>query len=154
MALVSSSGRPGTRPTAASALFDQYDLQSAYDEMFDGGGDARPHCRALMDELLAATPDELRRHQVEADKAFLAQGITFTVYGDAQGTERIFPFDLLPRIITASEWTTLERGLTQRLTAINLFLKDIYHEGRILAEGVVPRELVHSCRHFRREMRG
>ena len=76
------------------------------------------------------------------------------MYGDEQGTERIFPFDLLPRVITAAEWQTLERGLTQRLTAINLFLKDIYHEGRILAEGVVPRELVQSCRHFRREMRG
>ena len=98
--------------------------------------------------------DELRRRQIEADRAFLTQGITFTVYGDEQGTERIFPFDLLPRIVTAREWDTLERGLTQRLTAINLFLKDIYHEGRILAEGVVPRELVYSCRHYRREMRG
>ena len=98
--------------------------------------------------------DELRRRQIEADRAFLTQGITFTVYGDEQGTERIFPFDLLPRIVTAREWETLERGLTQRLTAINLFLKDVYHEGRILAEGIVPRELVYSCRHYRREMRG
>ena len=98
--------------------------------------------------------DELRRRQTDADRAFLAQGITFTVYGDEQGTERIFPFDLLPRIVTAREWETLERGLTQRITAINLFLKDIYNEGRILAEGVVPRELVYSCRHYRREMRG
>ncbi|HWV94017.1 MAG TPA: circularly permuted type 2 ATP-grasp protein, partial [Vicinamibacterales bacterium] len=79
---------------------------------------------------------------------------TFTVYGDDQGTERIFPFDLLPRIITSREWDTLERGLAQRLTAVNLFLKDIYHEGRILAERVVPPELVYSCRHYRREMRG
>jgi uncharacterized circularly permuted ATP-grasp superfamily protein len=153
MALVSPSG-PGSRPTTPGPLFSEYDLQTAYDEMFDASGEARPHCRALMDELLAATPEELRRHQVEADKAFLAQGITFTVYGDAQGTERIFPFDLLPRIITAADWAILERGLTQRLTAINLFLKDIYHEGRILAEGVVPRELIQSCRHFRSEMRG
>jgi uncharacterized circularly permuted ATP-grasp superfamily protein len=154
MALVSQSGRPASRPTATGELFSLYDLQYAYDEMFDATGEPRPHCLALMDELLAATPEELRRHQIEADKAFLAQGITFTVYGDAQGTERIFPFDLLPRILTAAEWSTLERGLTQRLTAINLFLKDVYHEGRILAEGIVPRELVHSCRHFRREMRG
>ena len=99
-------------------------------------------------------PASCGQRQIEADKAFLTQGITFTVYGDEQGTERIFPFDLLPRIITAAEWRTLERGLTQRLTAINLFLKDVYHEGRILAEGVVPRDLVHSCRHYRREMRG
>ena len=97
---------------------------------------------------------DLGQRQMEADRAFLAQGITFTVYGDAQGTERIFPFDLLPRVITAAEWRTLERGLTQRLTAINLFLKDVYNDARILAEGVVPRELVLSCRHYRREMRG
>ena len=77
-----------------------------------------------------------------------------TVYGDDQGTERIFPFDLLPRIITAAEWETLERGPTQRLIAINLFLKDVYHEGRIFDEGIVPRELVYSCKHYRREMRG
>src|SRR6185369_14483303 len=87
-------------------------------------------------------------------RAFLTQGITFTVYGDMQGTERIFPYDLLPRIITAAEWRTLERGLAQRLTAINMFLKDVYHEGRIFSEGIVPRELVYSCRHYRREMRG
>src|SRR5262249_16103046 len=71
-----------------------------------------------------------------------------------QGTERIFPFDVLPRIVTASEWRTLERGLSQRLTAVNLFLKDVYHDGRILTDGVVPRDLVFSCRHYRREMRG
>jgi uncharacterized circularly permuted ATP-grasp superfamily protein len=135
-------------------LFSDYGRQRAYDEMFDFSGAARPHCAALFDELKRATPDQLSELQLEADKAFLTQGITFTVYGDEQGTERIFPFDLVPRVIPAAEWQTLERGLTQRLTAINLFLKDVYHEGRILAEGVVPRELVQSCRHFRREMRG
>jgi uncharacterized circularly permuted ATP-grasp superfamily protein len=149
-----SPGGPEEEPASLGRLFSEYDLQSSYDEVFDTAGSPRTHCRALMDELLASSPEELRRHQVEADKAFLAQGITFTVYGDAQGTERIFPFDLVPRIITAGEWATLERGLTQRLTAINLFLKDIYHDGRILAEGIVPRDLVYSCRHFRREMRG
>ena len=135
-------------------LFAGYDLDAAYDEMFDQDGQARSHCRALFDDLRVATPADLGQRQIEADKAFLTQGITFTVYGDDQGTERIFPFDLLPRIIAAAEWQTLERGLTQRLTAINLFLKDVYHEGRILAEGVVPRDLVQSCRHYRREMRG
>jgi uncharacterized circularly permuted ATP-grasp superfamily protein len=135
-------------------LFADYGRHRAYDEMFDRSGDVRPHCAPLFDELQRASPDQLSELQLEADKAFLTQGITFTVYGDEQGTERIFPFDLVPRVIPAAEWQTLERGLTQRLTAINLFLKDIYHEGRILAEGVVPRELVQSCRHFRREMRG
>jgi uncharacterized circularly permuted ATP-grasp superfamily protein len=122
--------------------------------MFDADWKARAHYRPLIEELLIASPDELRQRQLEADRAFLTQGITFTVYGDDQGTERIFPFDLLPRILTGREWDTLERGLAQRLTAVNLFLKDIYHEGRILAERVVPPELVYSCRHYRREMRG
>jgi uncharacterized circularly permuted ATP-grasp superfamily protein len=135
-------------------IFAGYALDSAYDEMFDASGEARPDCRALFEELVAASLPQLRQRQTEADKAFLTQGITFTVYGDEAGTERIFPYDLLPRIITAHEWGTIERGLAQRLTAINHFLKDIYHEGRILSEGIVPRELVHSCRHYRREMRG
>jgi uncharacterized circularly permuted ATP-grasp superfamily protein len=134
--------------------FSEYILDAHYDEMFESAGQARPHCRALFDELRTASETELGLRQLEADKAFLTQGITFTVYGDDQGTERIFPFDLLPRIISAAEWRTLERGLTQRLTAINLFLKDVYHDQRILAEGVVPRELVQSCQHYRREMRG
>ncbi len=82
----------------------------------------------------AASHADLGQRQMEADKAFLTQGITFTVYGDNQGTERIFPFDLLPRIITAAEWRMLERGLTQRLTAINLFLKDVYHEAESSAK--------------------
>ena len=122
--------------------------------MFAAPGQARPQYQALLDELATVSLDDLRRRQIEADRAFLTQGITFTVYGDEQGTERIFPFDLLPRIVTAREWDTLERGLAQRLIAINLFLKDIYNEGRILGEGIVPRELVYSCRHYRREMRG
>jgi uncharacterized circularly permuted ATP-grasp superfamily protein len=146
--IASSASKP------AGAMFANYLLDAAYDEMFDHAGEPRAHCRALYEDLLAASVPELRDHQSEAEKAFLTQGITFTVYGDTQGTERIFPYDLLPRVITAAEWRVLERGLTQRLTAINLFLTDIYHQGRILAEGVVPRELVYSCKHFRREMRG
>jgi uncharacterized circularly permuted ATP-grasp superfamily protein len=146
--IASSASKP------AGAMFGNYLLDAAYDEMFDRAGEPRPHCQALYEDLLAASVPELRGHQSEAEKAFLTQGITFTVYGDTQGTERIFPYDLLPRVITAAEWRVLERGLTQRLTAINLFLTDIYHQGRILAEDVVPRELVYSCKHFRREMRG
>jgi uncharacterized circularly permuted ATP-grasp superfamily protein len=155
MSLPAAAARPTpgqVRPPGE--IFSGYALDHAYDEMFDASGQARPHCRALSEDLLAASLPQLRQHQTEADKAFLTQGITFTVYGDEAGTERIFPYDLLPRIITAREWSTIERGLAQRLTAINLFLKDIYHEGRILSEGVVPRELVYSCRHYRREMRG
>ena len=146
--------QPTLKGSANSDLFAAYGRHRAYDEMFGRSGEVRAHCLPLYEELQGASPGQLGELQLEADKAFLTQGITFTVYGDEQGTERIFPFDLVPRLITAPEWQTLERGLTQRLTAINLFLKDVYHEGRILAEGVVPRELVQSCRHFRREMRG
>jgi uncharacterized circularly permuted ATP-grasp superfamily protein len=145
------------RPASASPsgpLFASYRLDGAYDEMFEPSGQARPQCAHLFEGLLAASLTELRRYQTEAERAFLTQGITFTVYGDDQGTERIFPYDLLPRVIPAADWQVLERGLTQRLTAINLFLQDLYHDARILAEGIVPRELVYSCKHFRREMRG
>jgi uncharacterized circularly permuted ATP-grasp superfamily protein len=76
------------------------------------------------------------------------------VYGRREGTERIFPYDLLPRIVTNAEWTHLERGLIQRITALNLFLKDIYNDGKILADAVVPREVVYSCKQYRRQMRG
>ncbi len=135
-------------------LFDEYALGRAYDEMFGALGQPRPHYAALFEQLGTLHAPELQRRQQVADRAFLHQGITFTVYGDSRGTERIFPYDLLPRIITGDEWRQLERGLTQRITALNLFLRDIYHEGRILRAGVVPRELIFSCPHYRREMRG
>jgi uncharacterized circularly permuted ATP-grasp superfamily protein len=154
MRLVSSASWSDRPSGEAGALFGAYSLDGPYDEVFEAPMRPRPQYRALVDELASVAPGELQRRQLDADRAFLTQGITFTVYGDEAGTERIFPFDLLPRIVTAREWETLDRGLTQRLTAVNLFLRDIYHEGRILAEGVVPRELVYSCRHYRREMRG
>jgi len=89
--------------TPAGALFSTYQLDRAYDEMFDAIGSARAHCRGLFEYLSSASLPELSQYQNEAEKTFLAQGITFTVYGDEQGTERIFPYDLLPRIITAAE---------------------------------------------------
>ena len=134
--------------------FARYYLDKAYDEMFDSDGEPRPQYHSLYRRLRELPPAELKQRQQTADIAFLNQGITFTVYGSDDGTERIFPYDLLPRIITADEWTRLEKGLTQRITALNLFLKDIYHEGKILNDGIVPRELVYSCKHYRREMRG
>jgi uncharacterized circularly permuted ATP-grasp superfamily protein len=134
--------------------FVNYQVDTAYDEMFGSPGVPREHYRALHQTLLKLPPEELRRSQQAADLAFLHEGITFTVYGSKEGTERIFPNDLLPRIIAAEEWAKIEKGLTQRLTALNLFLRDIYHEGRILADKVMPPELLYSCKHFRREMRG
>ena len=134
--------------------FVNYQFDHAYDEMFGSPGVPRPHYQALFRTLLDLPAEELRKSQQAADLSFLHQGITFTVYGNEQGTERVFPNDLLPRIISGNEWHTIERGLTQRITALNLFLQDIYTQGRILADGVVPRELIYSCKHYRREMRG
>jgi uncharacterized circularly permuted ATP-grasp superfamily protein len=122
--------------------------------MFTPDGAARPHYQTLYERILDLSSEELRRRQIAADLSFLHQGITFTVYGREEGTERIFPFDLLPRIITASEWDTIERGLTQRITALNLFLHDIYHDARIIKDGIVPPDLVYTSQHYRREMRG
>jgi uncharacterized circularly permuted ATP-grasp superfamily protein len=144
-----TTGRPTLPPP-----FSNYILSAAFDEMLDFDGRPRSHYQELYHRLLEMPPETLYQRQQAANTAFLNQGITFTVYGDDEGAERIWPYDLLPRIITGEEWETIERGLTQRITALNLFLKDVYHEGRILSDGIIPRWLIYSCRHFRREMRG
>jgi uncharacterized circularly permuted ATP-grasp superfamily protein len=136
------------------AALKNYLLDRAYDEMFSAPGVLHPHYQPLLDHFSSLPADELHRRKQAADLSFLNQGITFTVYGREEGTEQIFPYDPIPRIVTASEWAAVERGLTQRITALNLFLKDLYNEGRILKDGVVPRELVYSCKHFRRQMVG
>src|SRR5271155_2567140 len=145
-------------PTQSShlehAVLKNYLLDHAYDEMFSGPGELHSHCRQLLEHFTSLPVEELQRRKQAADLSFLNQGITFTVYGREEGTEKIFPYDLVPRIITAAEWATVELGLSQRITALNLFLKDIYNEGRILADGVVPREMVYSCKHYRRQMSG
>ena len=114
-------------PAFSAYQLDGPETFGAYDEMFDAGGSPRPQYGALYRRLLDLPAEELRYRQQAADLSFLNQGITFTVYGQEQGTERIFPYDLVPRILTAAEWQTIERGLTQRIIALNLFLKDIYH---------------------------
>lgn len=136
------------------AALKNYQLDDAYDEMFASPGVLHSHYEPLLAQFASFPPGELQRRKQAADLSFLNQGITFTVYGREEGTERIFPYDMIPRIVTSSEWATVERGLTQRLTALNLFLRDIYNEGRILDDGVVPREVVYSCKHFRRQMIG
>jgi uncharacterized circularly permuted ATP-grasp superfamily protein len=135
-------------------LFGDYPLDRAFDEMREAGGEVRPQYRALAETLARLPAEELQRRKQSADLAFLTQGITFTVYGRDEGTERIFPYDLLPRLVTAAEWDHIERGLTQRITALNLFLRDVYSDAKILNDRVIPRELVYSCRHYRRQMRG
>jgi uncharacterized circularly permuted ATP-grasp superfamily protein len=134
--------------------FDNYHIHnSAYDEMMTSAGELRPHYEPLAELLTQMPTQEIANRQAMADDSFLNQGITFTVYNNEEGTEKIFPYDLLPRIVTAQEWSSIERGLTQRITALNMFLKDIYHEGKILKDKVVPYELVYSSAHYRREMR-
>jgi len=133
---------------------NNYLLDHAYDEMFLDEGELHSHYELLFGHFSALPADELQRRKQAADLSFLNQGITFTVYGRQEGTEKIFPYDLLPRIITAAEWEKVEHGLMQRITALNLFLKDIYNEGRILQDGIVPREIVYSCRQYRRQMVG
>ena len=135
-------------------MFKDYDPGKFYDEMFGSDGVVRSHCAPLLEKFAKVDQRDFLARKANSELYFLRQGITFNVYGDAQGAEKIFPFDLLPRIIPASEWEFLERGLTQRITALNLFLHDIYHEQRILKDGVIPPHYVLSGKHFRREFAG
>ncbi|WP_395738382.1 circularly permuted type 2 ATP-grasp protein [Prosthecobacter sp.] len=137
-----------------SSLFNDYQPESFFDEVFSDSGKARPHYGAMLDSAGSLTPSEYSTRQKAVDAAFLRQGVTFTVYGDDQGTERIFPFDLMPRIIPQREWETVEAGLIQRITALNLFLNDIYHGQKIITDKAVPSDLVLSASHYRPEFRG
>ncbi len=139
---------------AGAGLTAGYDLGSFFDEMFEGRDLPRGHYRLLAERLSAMSGAELEERVRVANTFFLTQGIGFTVYGDDAGTDRIFPFDLIPRIVPADEWAAIERGLVQRLQALNLFLADIYHEQKILEAGVIPPDLVFGSRNFRREMIG
>jgi len=132
-------------------MLANYTVNGGFDEMVDATGKVRPHYGKFRRFFTGMTPAEFEAKRQAADMAFLRQGITFNVYGDAQGAERIFPFDLIPRIIPAKEWEHIERGLAQRITALNLFLHDIYHDQKIVKDGVVPEFYVLSARHFRRE---
>jgi uncharacterized circularly permuted ATP-grasp superfamily protein len=125
-----------------------------YDEMQQPEGSVRAHYRAFADWLGRTPQNRIAQKREEAERAFLHVGITFAVYGEDAGTERLIPFDLVPRIIPADEWAMLERGLKQRVAALNAFLGDIYHGQRILAEGVVPAERVLGNVQYRREMQG
>jgi uncharacterized circularly permuted ATP-grasp superfamily protein len=139
-----------------AGLFDGYPaaaLPGTYDEMFDGALARGPFARVA--QLLAKmSPDELARAQQLAETALLQQGVTFSVYGDSRGTEKIFPFCLLPRLIAASDFTLLERGLQQRLRALSAFLDDIYGEQKIIAAGVVPAEMILGAAGYRPTLRG
>jgi uncharacterized circularly permuted ATP-grasp superfamily protein len=135
-------------------LFQGYAPEAYFDEMFESSGDVRAHYQRLLARYSGMSSEEFQKKRDLADNAFLTQGVTFTVYNDLEGTERIFPFDLIPRIIPRAEWEHVERGLGQRITALNLFLHDIYHEQKIVHDGIVPAEIIHSAAHFRPEFMG
>ena len=113
--------------------------------MFDCHGVARPHYSKLFEKLAQMAPGQFEERRKLADLSFLLQGITFTVYNDGQGTERLLPFDLIPRILPNSEWQRIDRGLTQRVVALNLFLRDVYGKQCIFKDKQIPRSLVYSC---------
>ena len=124
----------------------------AFDEMYAPDGTPRAHYRAMHKRLLTLSAEALSERQKTLERSFLLQGITFTVYGADSATERIIPTDLIPRIIPSKEWERIEKGLTQRLQALNLFLADIYGSQQILMDGVIPRELVLGAPSYRGEM--
>ena len=135
-------------------LFAGYKTGTFYDEMFSSTGEPRRPYAKVFQRLALLAPDQFEERRKLADLSFLIQGITFTVYSDGRGTERLFPFDLIPRILPNSEWRRIEQGLTQRVMALNLFLQDIYGEQCILTDRRISRSLVYSCPHFHREMVG
>ena len=141
------------RASLLAGLAD-YGPGKAFDEMAEDRGRVRVIYEGLRDSLQLVDPPRLAQGRASLEASFLRRGITFTVYNDPTGTERIFPFDPLPRLIPHEEWVRIEKGLIQRVTALNLFLKDIYGDQKILQEGILPSAVVHSAKHLRREVAG
>jgi len=136
-------------------LLDHYrPLPGTHDEVFGDDGTVRPPLAKAFSAFARRSVEEFGRSQGLAELALLNQGVTFSVFNDQRGTEKIFPFCLVPRPISAADWATLERGLIQRIRALSLFLDDVYGEQVILAEGRIPRELVLASRHYLSRLRG
>ena len=135
--------------------FSSYRLDPGiYDEVLRPDGAPRAHCRLLCDALAGFSGAELGEIQERVARSFRNEGITFTVYGDGEADERIIPVDCVPRILPAAEWAELDAGLRQRILALNRFLADVYGDGRAIADGVIPEEMVRGCPQYRPEMRG
>lgn len=136
-----------------SAHFNDYNaVKGVWDEMYSENSAIREHYQRVIEYLSKESTDNLNKKEDLARRLFMTQGITFTVYNSGEGIEKIFPFDIIPRIITAAEWSFVEKGIKQRLTALNLFLKDVYHNQFIIKDGIVPIDVIYSCPHFLREM--
>jgi uncharacterized circularly permuted ATP-grasp superfamily protein len=135
-----------------SELLQSYLVDTnTWDEMYKDST-VREQYKKVVDFLQHLSVDELNKKEELAKRLFMSQGITFTVYNSGEGIEKIFPFDIIPRIITSSEWNYIEKGIKQRLKALNLFLKDIYSTQFIIKDGIVPADMIYSCPHYLREM--
>ena len=146
-----SNGHPAPR---SDINFDGYDTDGFYDELIDEHGQPRPGCDVLVKMLEELNPGELLRRQATAERLLFRMGITFNVYGADEGTEKIFPFDLVPRIMAAEEWRRISEGLKQRIRALNLFIDDIYHDQQIIKDGILPGLLLDDAKSFREACRG
>lgn len=134
--------------------FTSYDPEDFYDELIDADGQPRPGVQLLVDKIESLPKGDLQLRQKAAEALLLKMGITFNVYGQDQGAEKIFPFDLIPRIISDADWQQLEAGLKQRIFALNEFLQDIYNDKKILKDNIIPKELVLSSKTYRKEFEG
>ena len=134
--------------------FDSYQTEGFHDEMFDRNGVSRPEARLLLETIQSLEVGQLEQCQRAAERLLLQLGITFNVYGDSFGAERIFPFDLIPRIVRSEEWEWIERGLKQRIHALNAFIDDIYHEQKILKDKIIPADVIRSAASYRSQCLG
>ena len=131
-----------------SAYFDKYSpIGGVWDEMYGADNNVREHYRKVIEYISKESADDLNKKEELAKSLFMSQGITFTVYNSGEGIEKIFPFDIIPRIITAAEWAFVEKGIKQRLTALNHFLKDIYHNQFNIKDGIAPIAIINSSPH-------
>jgi uncharacterized circularly permuted ATP-grasp superfamily protein len=128
--------------------FDNYNTEGFFDEMFTSDGQIRSGYTFFKDRVEQLTKEEFMRRQISAERALMAMGITFNVYSENEGTERIMPVDIIPRIVSAQEWEKMEKGLIQRITALNLFLADIYSDQKIIKDGIIPKEVIYSSKNF------
>ena len=136
--------------------FANYQTENFFDEMFQQSDNLKAfdYYQSIYERIGNLSENEFEQKKKQADSSFLEHGVTFTVYGDEKGTERIFPFDLIPRVIPDTEWQKVEQGLRQRILALNLFLNDVYHGKKIISDGVIPEEVVNTSAHYRKEMVG
>lgn len=127
-------------------------ISNTWDEMYISNDNLREQYHKIINYLQKESANDLNKKEELAKRLFMSQGITFTVYDSGEGIEKIFPFDIIPRVITSQEWSFIEKGIKQRLKALNLFLKDVYSTQFIIKDKVIPASLIYSCPHFLREM--